>query len=447
MKEVKKCSISGVAFTMDADAYEALETYLESLKTTYKDTADGAEIVADIEARIAELILSAQDSTRVVEKPLILNIIRQMGTAEDISEEEPGRSPEEPRIPRRLYRDTENAKLGGVCAGIGKYFDVDPVWIRLAMFLPILLTVFQWIPFMRWTGPMMGNLFGIFVICYIIMWFAVPAPRTARQKLEMNGEKITAQSIGEVTAATATACAEPDAKAKPIVAEVVSVFGKVVLILLKIIAGFIVFGLIMAACALIIGMFALIVGGEGFFTPAVFGNTVSIWIASLGILATLIPIILLIYVLMCLIASRKPGGKTVLAIFLLWLASIIAVSCVAIRENVGDKFRTKRRVLEQVFQSEIVIDGDTTTLERLLEDYDDESVIEEGRKTLHISVPSKSIDITVDKKQGELRVNADGRKVSVKASETDDEASVTIRRETDAADSAKTARGSAARSR
>ena len=107
MKEVKKCSISGVAFTMDTDAYQELEAYLESLKKTYKETPDGAEIVADIEARIAELILSAQDSTRVVEKPLILNIIRQMGTAEDISEEEPGRSPEEPRIPRRLYRDTE----------------------------------------------------------------------------------------------------------------------------------------------------------------------------------------------------------------------------------------------------------------------------------------------------------------------------------------------------
>lgn len=446
MKEVKKCSISGVAFTMDADAYQELEKYLDSLKKTYKDTPDGAEIVADIEARIAELILTTQDNTRVVEKPLILNIIHQMGSVEDISEESSDKkAPEEPRIPRRLYRDTENAKLGGVCAGIGKYFDVDPVWIRQGMFLPILLSFLHWIPFMDWTGSMMGNLFGIFVICYVIMWFAVPAARTARQKLEMNGEKITAQSIRETTEATA-GC-DPDVRAKPIVAEAVSVFGKVVLILLKIIAGFIVFGLIMAACALIIGMFALIVGGEGFFTPAVFGNTVSIWIASLGILATLIPIILLIYVLMCLIASRKPGGKTVLAIFLLWLASIIAVSCVAIRENVGDKFRTKRRVLEQVFQSEIVIDGDTTTLERLLEDYDDESVIEEGRKTLHISVPSKSIDITVDKKQGELRVNADGRKVSVKASETGDEASVTIRRETDAADSAKTTRGSATRSR
>ena len=138
MKEVKKCSISGVAFTMDADAYEALETYLESLKTTYKDTADGAEIVADIEARIAELILSAQDNTRIVEKPLILNIIRQMGSAEDISRESVDRDLhcDTPRIPRRLYRDTENAKLGGVCAGIGKYSTSTPCGCASGCFCP-----------------------------------------------------------------------------------------------------------------------------------------------------------------------------------------------------------------------------------------------------------------------------------------------------------------------
>lgn len=76
MKEVKKCSISGVAFTLDADAYEELSAYLESLKRSYRESPDGAEIVADIEARIAELILSVQDNARVVEKPLIMNIIR-----------------------------------------------------------------------------------------------------------------------------------------------------------------------------------------------------------------------------------------------------------------------------------------------------------------------------------------------------------------------------------
>ena len=426
MKEVKKCSISGVAFTMDTDAYEALATYLDSLKKSYGETADGAEIVADIEARIAELILSTQDNTRVVENPLIQNIIRQMGSAEDISDQSADRDLhcDTPRIPRRLYRDTENAKLGGVCAGIGKYFDIDPVWVRLGLFLPLLLTCFGWIPFLRWFSPMFGNLFGIFLICYFIMWFAVPAPRTARQKLEMNGEKITAQSIGDVTAAAAGS--DPDVRARPIIAEAVSVFGKVVLILLKIFAGFLVFGLIMGACALIIGLFAVIVGGESLFAPEILGSTVSIWVASLGILAVLIPLILLIYVLMCLIASRKPGSKTVLAIFLLWLATIIAVSCMAIRENVGDKFRKRRAAVEQVFRSEIVIDGDTTTLERLLEDYDDESVIEEGRKTLHIAVPSKAIDITVDKNQGRLQISADGKEVSVRAGEQDGKASVSI---------------------
>ena len=414
MKEVKKCSISGVAFTMDADAYEALETYLESLKTTYKDTADGAEIVADIEARIAELILSAQDNTRIVEKPLILNIIRQMGSAEDISRESVDRDLhcDTPRIPRRLYRDTENAKLGGVCAGIGKYFDIVPVWVRLGLFLPLLFTCFGWIPFLHWFSPMFGNLFGIFLICYFIMWFAVPAARSARQKLEMNGEKITAQSIGEVTAATATACAEPDAKAKPIVAEVVSVFGKVVLILLKLFAGLLVFGLIMGACALIIGLFALVIGGGGILSPfSPLGMT--LWVPILGIFIVLIPVILLIYVLMCLIASRKPGGTAVLIIFLLWLASFIACACIAIREDVGDRFRAKRNVIEQVLNTEVVIDNDTTTVQKLLKEYESQNVIEDGHKTLHISIPNKSIDITIDKDKAGLEVKADGKRVKV----------------------------------
>ena len=416
MKEVKKCSISGVAFTMDIDAYETLDAYLESLKKSYKETPDGTEIVADIEARIAELILTEQDNTRVVEMPLIQHIIAQMGSAEDISDESSDRDLqyETPRIPRRLYRDTENAKLGGVCAGIGKYFDIDPVWVRLTLFLPMLLSCFGGIPFLFWFGPVFGNLFGIFLICYFIMWFAVPAARTARQRLEMNGEKITAQSIGEATAAAASN--EPDAKAKPIVAEAVSLFGKIVLILMKVFAGILVFGLIMGACALIIGLFAVVIGGPEQIHLAKLADF-SLWVPILGIFIVLIPVILLIYVLMCLIASRKPSGKTVLAIFLLWILSIIGCSVIAIREDVSDKLRRKKAVVERVFRSEFIIEGDTTTLERLLEDYDEESVIEEGRRTLHIAVPSKEIDITVDKNEGELKINADGKEVSIRAGE------------------------------
>lgn len=49
------------------------------------------------------------------------------------------------------------------------------MWVRLGLFLPLLFTCFGWIPFLHWFSPMFGNLFGIFLICYFIMWFAVPA--------------------------------------------------------------------------------------------------------------------------------------------------------------------------------------------------------------------------------------------------------------------------------
>ena len=419
MNEIKKCSISGIAFTLDADAYEVLRTYLDSLEKTYEKNPDGAEIIADIEARIAELILSTQNNARVVERPLIENIVKQLGSAADITGEDPDSDLHyaEPRIPRRLYRDTENAKLGGVCSGIGRYFDVDPVWIRLVLFLPLLLSCFGWLPLLHWTGPMMGNLFGIFVICYFIMWFAVPAARTARQKLEMQGERITEQSIRETTAASYAAAGDPDSRARPIVAEAVSVFGKVVLILLKLMAGLIVFGLIMGACALIIGLFAVVIGGGEILMCDCFDDH-SLWLPVLGIVVVLIPTILLIYVLMCLIASRKPGGRTVLAIFLLWLASIVALSVTAIRGNVGDRLRRSHDTTERLLNTPVVIDSDTTTLEELLHDFDeDTSIVDTDGESLHISVPSRSIDITIDKKAGRLNGTTDEVEAAIAAAQ------------------------------
>jgi phage shock protein PspC (stress-responsive transcriptional regulator) len=184
MKEVKKCSISGIAFTMEADAFQVLSRYLESLNDTYRNTDGGKEIVEDIEARIAELILSHQDNSKVVKLSLVEEIIAQMGSAEAIREQEGREAPRgEGRIPRRLYRDMDQARLGGVCSGVAKYFGTSPTWIRLLMFLPlILLLLLGWIPFFWWLVPLMSNLLGVFFICYLIMWFAeffctLPEPR------------------------------------------------------------------------------------------------------------------------------------------------------------------------------------------------------------------------------------------------------------------------------
>ncbi len=421
MNEVKKCSLSGVAFTMDIDAYETLDEYIGTLKKSYADSADGTEIVADIEARIAELILSVQDNTRVVNLPLILDIIHQMGSAEDISDTDPAGDRRGPRIPRRLYRDTENAKLGGVCSGIGKYFDIDPSWARLALFLPLLLTCMQTIPVLRWLGPTMGNLFGVFIICYLIMWFTVPAARTARQKLEMNGERITERSIRQTTERTASD-GDPDSRAKPLVAQAVSGIGQIVLILCKLLAGAVVFGLILTACMLIIGLFAIAVGGRDMLIMSDVLGGINLWIPILGIIVALLLVILLIYVTMCMIASRKPGGKTILGIFLVWILCIVALGCLAVREHAVDRVRQKIEPAGRMLDREVIIEGDTTTLRQMLEEFDDEKIVEDNLRTVHISVPSKQLEIVVDKEQSRMDITAGGKQITLYADEADNEA-------------------------
>jgi len=54
---------------------------------------------------------------------------------------------------KRLYRNSTEGKIGGVCAGLGDYFNLDPVIIRLAF----LLLIFA------------GGL-----IAYFVAWIIVP---------------------------------------------------------------------------------------------------------------------------------------------------------------------------------------------------------------------------------------------------------------------------------
>ena len=40
---------------------------------------------------------------------------------------------------KRLYKDKKNEKICGVCAGIAKYFSIDPTLVRLALVVFCLL--------------------------------------------------------------------------------------------------------------------------------------------------------------------------------------------------------------------------------------------------------------------------------------------------------------------
>ena len=215
MKETTNVSIAGIAFRLDNEGYLQLKNYLTRIELGYKNNPDGAEILADIEARVCELILNQQSADQLVPADRIRDIIEQLGMPDDfpatdntetdgtgtsidrnavLPNEENGSG--HSLLPRRLYRNPEGAKLGGVCSGLGTYFNVEPVFIRLAFLAPIpLIPLSAIITHDGAPSAFFAILFSAFFLLYFLLWFSIPMARTPRQKLEMRGERITASSI------------------------------------------------------------------------------------------------------------------------------------------------------------------------------------------------------------------------------------------------------------
>lgn len=180
MKKTLTINISGTVFHIEEDAYEALRKYIENLKNYFGKDAEGKEIIADIEARIAEIFTEkASEKNEAVTLEWVEELIETLGTSEKFSEEV---GEEEPLAgqrsrKRKLYRDPEQTVLAGVCGGLAAYFNMDPVVIRLIVVLLVLITS------------------GAGVLAYIILWIVVPKAVSTAQRLEMKGEEVTIKNI------------------------------------------------------------------------------------------------------------------------------------------------------------------------------------------------------------------------------------------------------------
>ena len=60
MKKTFSININGSLFNIDEDAFDNLNDYIKQLKKHFKNTLGGEEIVADIEARLAEILKTRQ---------------------------------------------------------------------------------------------------------------------------------------------------------------------------------------------------------------------------------------------------------------------------------------------------------------------------------------------------------------------------------------------------
>lgn len=176
-------NINGIVFHIEEDAYEVLKNYMTDVKRHFMNSADSLEITTDIENRIAEMFneLLAGENKQVIVEQDVRSVIEQMGTVEDFEKSEQDTEGSFSNAyyntdSRRLFRDPDDRLIGGVCAGIANYFDIDVVWIRLAFALSLLVA-------------------GTGLILYIILWIVIPKAVTRADRMAMKGEKLNLQGF------------------------------------------------------------------------------------------------------------------------------------------------------------------------------------------------------------------------------------------------------------
>ena len=102
-----------------------------------------------------------------------------LGTPEDISDNDRSFSTEDKFSSsgyHRMYRDTDHRIIGGVCSGMGAYWNIDPLIIRIIFAILAL------------TG-------GLGVLVYLILYIVIPEAKTTAQKIEMKGNPVNIQNI------------------------------------------------------------------------------------------------------------------------------------------------------------------------------------------------------------------------------------------------------------
>jgi len=179
MKITVSINLGGYSFNIDEDAYAELKRYLKNLELNFAAEESSSEILTDIESRMSELLRARLSSYKqVISIEDVNEVISIMGSPEDISDDEGHSSGKKFSTPgyHRMYRDPDHRIIGGVCAGMGAYWRIDPLIIRI-IFLALILAG------------------GIGILIYLILYIVLPEAKTTAQKIEMKGSPVNIHNI------------------------------------------------------------------------------------------------------------------------------------------------------------------------------------------------------------------------------------------------------------
>ncbi len=180
MKITVSINLGGYSFNIDEDAYAELKRYLKNLEFHFAGEESSSEILSDIETRMAELFRSKLTTYKqVINIEDVNQVITVLGTPEDISNAEGPTTRDKFSSPgyHRMYRDPDHRAIGGVCAGIAAYWDME-LWLVRLIFLIL-------------------GFMGVGILIYLILYIVLPEAKTTTEKIEMKGHPVNIHNITE----------------------------------------------------------------------------------------------------------------------------------------------------------------------------------------------------------------------------------------------------------
>ncbi len=431
MNKTININLGGIFFHIDEIAYQKLKLYLDAIRRSLSDDPQGRdEILNDIELRIGELLSERiKDQRQVVNQNDIDEITKIMGKPEDylvdeeIFEDEPIYKTK--TSSKKLFRDSDDKFLGGVCSGLAHYIGIDVIWMRII-----------------WLVLLFG--FGIGFLIYPILWILIPVAETTAEKLQMKGEPVNISNIerkirqefegvtsrvkdGVNDVTSKVKSSQFQSKAKSGIQEIVETLGKIILAILNVFGKFIGALLIFVAAitliVLIIGAFSWgsfgIIGFEGdylnhspiFFDllhrPFFFDSIIPTWLLILfGFLAIAVPFIVLFILGLKIISSNVKSFSTTTKLSLLgiWIISLLGLGIAAANfatrtayDGVHNQTEELPIIANDTLKIKMIGNDDLSNRKELRREYNSETVYDKDLEKLfstRINVDIKSTDKT-----------------------------------------------------
>lgn len=150
--------IGTTAFSIEENAYRALENYLDDIRERLDDYS-ATETMGDLEMRVADLLSGwLENPENVVDIYLVRKVQEQIGRPEEFGELKQPQSGDKGKAGgvKQLLRSKSDKVVGGVCGGIAKFTNIDPTLLRLVTLFFLLFG-------------------GLSLWIYIILWIFIPS--------------------------------------------------------------------------------------------------------------------------------------------------------------------------------------------------------------------------------------------------------------------------------